>query len=130
MAKGNSNGPTVHVKATRSKTANQQAKAKRNIELAQKRLAELQNAQRLGFKSVEDYKASIENAAASDWLSRVFKVRGYGGTIQRWLASRINLPAVQVKALVVEFLSRSNNVDIAAVVADEAFEGFKEQLAA
>lgn len=135
MAKGNKNskdksGPVENVKAKRAKTPAQQAKVAANIALAQKRLAELQAAQRAGFKSVDEHRQHIANTAASDWLARVFNVRGHGTLIRRWLAGRINQPATQVKALVQSFLARERNATIAQEVVDEGFNGFKEELAA
>ena len=125
MAKNN-NGPVLNVRAPKAKTPAQQRKAAINRIAAMNRLADLQAAQKAGFRSVEDYKRGLANEVARDWCGKVFSVRGYGGTIQRWLAGRIELQPLEVQRLVKGFLNRPNNVTMMMAVIDEAFDGFSE----
>lgn len=120
----------VAQKAPRVKSPAQKARSVENAIAALVRLAALQAAQKAGFRSVDEQMTAVAEEAAAKWLASVFAVRGHGQSIRRWLASRIDRPAVEVRQLVSSFLARPNNATMAHEVALEGFAGFKEELAA
>ena len=124
-----------NVRMQKSKTPEQIRKRYDNVAAAAKRLEALQSKQRLikelrqkGEKGPDEKvylremlrlailnderRARIELEQAKQWVQDVLSTPIVGGTITRWLKDRINLPPIEVRRIVEQFLSWSHNVKI------------------
>lgn len=116
----------VAAKAPRGKNAAQAAKKAENERKAAHRLAVLQDKQNRardlrrahGYVGNDDDVIRKHEAKAQQLhVDNVLANPRYGRSIRRWLADRIYLPIANVERLIVDFLARSNNAEMAKDVA-------------
>lgn len=116
MAKGDTKPP--HVRTPRPKTPAQLAKRDRNISDYHMRCHKLRQEQQLakelrlkGYKGndkavIAAYEHDKAVRAAAQYCTNVLNCPVHGQVVQRWLASRTQLPPLEVESLIREFLDR------------------------